>query len=77
MRRANYEIVEDSSAQMIIRDLGPWDQFLTVTNAAEVVVIELSDQLKGRRLFYYDSDGALDELVVVNGLFAGFGPRRI
>ena len=74
MRGANYVIVQDSSDRLVIRDLGPWDQYLTVTNAAEEVVQELARQLKGRRLFYYDTEGQMDELLVKDGEFAGFAP---
>jgi hypothetical protein len=48
---------------------------MTVSNAAEEVVEELvrSGQLsEGLRLFYYDSEGVLDEILVKDGNFAGF-----
>lgn len=63
--------------RLVIRDLGPWDRHPTVTNDAESVVRELEPILSGRRLFYYDSTGQLDELVIRDGHFAGFkaGPR--
>ena len=63
-------------AEVVIRDLGPLAQFLSVTNAAEETVRELSGRprLDGRRLFYYDSNGKLNELKVKNGEFAGFAP---
>lgn len=75
-RRANYEIIEQGEHRIVIRDLGPWDLFLTVTNDAERVVEELAPVLKGRRLLYYDSDGELDELMVSDGKFAGFAPAQ-
>ena len=78
MAKANYEVVRANLAEVVIRDLGPWDQFQTVTNAAEETVQELAGRLDGRRLFYYDSNGQLDELKVKNGEFAGFatgGPK--
>jgi len=78
----NYEIVDDREGYpLVIRDVGPWDEHLTVTNGVEAVVIELVDEGKlpeGRRLLYYDSEGQLDEIIVRDGKFAGFrpGPRR-
>ncbi len=57
MAKANYTVVKDSQTQLCIQDVGPWDQFQTVTNAAEEVVAELWPVLNGRQLFYYDSDG--------------------
>ena len=78
MRRANYEVVSEKPAEpLVIRDVGPWDQFLSVTNAAEDVVAELARRGKlwaGRRLFYYDSEGELDELAHSDGVFTGFKP---
>jgi len=74
MRGANYVVVQDSIDRLVIRDLGPWDKYLTVTNAVEDVVRELAGQLKGRRLFYYDTEGQMDELVVKDGQFAEFAP---
>jgi len=74
MRRANYEVVEVAADHVTIRDIGPWDRHPTVTNDAEGIVDELASRLDGRRLFYYDSEGSLDELLVKDGRFAGFSP---
>ena len=80
MRRANYVIVEDDFIQeqpLVIRDVGPWDRYPTVTNAAESVVKELvasGHRPPGRKLLCYDSEGELDELKVKDGEFAGFAP---
>lgn len=73
--RARYEKVSAEAARLVIRDLGPWDIHPTVTNDAENVVAELAEEgmlWDGRRLFYYDSEGRLDELLVRDGRFAGF-----
>lgn len=83
-RLPRYIILEDDFLQerpLVIKDLGPWDRHLTVTNGAESVVEDLvrSGYLpSGRRLLYYDSDNQLDELLVKEGKFAGFppGPRK-
>ena len=74
MRRSHYRIVEDGPDVLCIEDLGPWDQYLTVTNDAENVVQELAPRLKDRTLEYIDSDGQRDRLLVANGKFAGFKP---
>lgn len=81
MQRARFEIVESSSQKLVIRDLGPWDQHPTVTNDAEGVVerlVAVFGRLGGRQLFYFDSLGDLDEIVIRDGKFAGFrpGPHR-
>lgn len=83
MNHARYVVVEDDFIQqdpLVIRDVGPWDKNHTITNDAEWVVQDLiaKNQLpEGRRLFYIDSLGHKDELLVVGGKFAGFkaGPR--
>jgi hypothetical protein len=72
MRNANYKLVEQTTNHIIIRDLGPWDAFMSVTNAAEQVVGELLAKLNGRKLYYYDSDGSLDELLIKDNKFGGF-----
>jgi multidrug efflux pump subunit AcrA (membrane-fusion protein) len=79
-RKANFIIVgadHRRGAQLVIKDVGPWDQHPTVTNDAENVVRSLAAQghlPEGRRLFYYDSDGRLDEILVKDGQFVGFAP---
>lgn len=75
MRKANYELVEQTTEYILIRDIGPWDQYLTITNAAEEVIAELLPMLKGRRLKYIDSHGERAVLRIENGKFAGFDPR--
>lgn len=73
---ANYAIELDVPGKpLIIRDVGPFDRFMTITNAAEHVVAELVEAQRlpaGRRLLYFDSYGQLDEIVVRDGKFSGF-----
>lgn len=61
-----------------IRDIGPWDKHLTVANDAEQVVaaVVATGRLdRGERLFYIDSTGALDELLITEErAFGGFAP---
>ena len=71
-RRANYSIWSVEDDRVVIMDEGPWDVYLSVTNAAEQVVQELLPRLGGRRLFYYDSGGDYSELLIKDGKFAGF-----
>ncbi len=70
--KANYVVVYQDDTTVCIRDVGPWDRHLTVTNDAERVVDELYVALNGRKLIYYDSDGELGTLRVIDGKFAGF-----
>ena len=72
MSKANYHPEAENEAMILLMDDGPWDTFQTITNAAEEVVAQMAPQLKGRRLFYVDSEGDVTELLVKDGLFAGF-----
>ena len=74
MRKANYMITDQTNEAVTIMDLGPWDKHPTITNSAEGIVAELVGHLRGRRLFYYDSDNRLDEILIKDGKFAGFAP---
>ncbi len=82
MREAQYIIIQDdflSEEPLIIKDIGPWNRHMTITNDAEGVVQRLVQQghlPKGRSLFYYDSEGELSEILVRDGFFAGFTPYR-
>ncbi len=72
--KANYSIVRMDDTRIVIRDEGPWTRFSTITNAVEEVLFDLSrrDQLGERRLFYYDSEGHLDEIAHSGDVFVGF-----
>ena len=79
MEGAVYNVLTIASTPevLIIEDTGPWDAHRTVTNDAERVVANLiSDGLlpEGRRLWYYDSEGSLDELVIKDGRFYEYNP---
>lgn len=76
MNRANYTILQETPKLILIQDIGPWDMFKTVTNAAEKVVEELLPVLGDRRLEYIDSQGERAVILVKDGKFAGFGRRR-
>lgn len=74
--RANYLVVRDDNRALVIRDIGPWDRFATVTNCAEQVVAELQQRVGPYRcLLYYDSEGELTELLIsAERTFAGYAP---
>jgi hypothetical protein len=57
---------------LVLQDLGPWDFHQTITNGAEEVVSSVATELGDRRLFYFDSENQLDEIIVVQGGFHGF-----
>lgn len=75
--RAHFSVVEDDDGRLVIRDeSGP----KSVTNDAERIVEFLHQWgiLAGRRLFYYDSEGDLDELLydLETGKFRAFAPGQ-
>lgn len=72
-QHASFRVVAETEESVTLQDVGPWTVHATVTNDAEWVVEHLPVALRGRRLFYYDSDGEKDELLVKDGKFAGFG----
>ena len=76
LRKTNYQVMSQMPAgPVIIKDLGPWDQYLSVTNGAEDVVEELYAKgilTDGRQLLYYDSEMQLDEITHKDGKFTGF-----
>lgn len=79
MSHAKWSIISDEPGlPLVIQDQGPWIHRKTITNDAEWVVAMLWDEKKlvpGRRLFYFDSERVLDELLVVGtGRFGGFKP---
>lgn len=76
MKHANYEVIEKTETSLIIQDIGPWSVFPTITNDAESVVARLaaSGDLESRLLYYYDSDGQMDEILHEDGKFIGFAP---
>lgn len=72
MKTVNYSVVDDQPGFLVIRDIGPWEMHLSVTNGAEIVVAELLSRLNGRKLYYYDTEGNLDQLVIKGGKFNGY-----
>lgn len=75
MQNPRYEIEEEDRGHVVIRDVGPWDQFQTVTNGVESVFRDLKTIMNGRRLFYYDSTNELCEIIIASdGEFMAFAP---
>lgn len=75
--RARYIITSDEPDKpLVLRDLGPWTDHLTVTNDAERIVRDLRQTgrlVPGRQLFYFDSEGELTEITLdAECRFTGF-----
>lgn len=65
MMEANFRILLQTGDFVLLQDIGPHDQYLTVTNDVENVVRGLVSSGKvqsPQRLFYLDSDLAMDEI---------------
>ncbi len=76
MPRALYQIVYFNDRYIHILDAGGGRR-MTITNDAEAVVAEVASLYPGRRIFYTDTDGQIDELLHNAGKFAGFAPGPI
>jgi len=73
-RAANYRVTNETDKFITLVDLGPHDEYKTITNAAEWVVAQMVDRLKGRKLYYFDTQGNIDQILIHDGKFAGFVP---
>lgn len=73
--KAVYDVDNGMTRCICLYDRGPWDKHKTITNDAEGVIenlIQMGMWRPGVRVFYYDSEKELGELVVRDGKFAGF-----
>ncbi len=71
--KAQYNVLAVYPGCIVLEDIGPWDRYKTVTNAADSVVQEVIQVYgSGKRIFYNDSEGELAELLIKDGAFAGF-----
>ena len=75
--KSNFVLVRHEPEKFVlIEDVGPWDQFMSVTNDAENVVIEMAKHyaLDRIKLFYIDSEGVTSELKTKDGKFLSYAP---
>jgi len=70
LRRSSYIIERETADFLLLQDLDRGGKSLT--NDMEIVVREVGGGLYGRRLFYRDSEGNVDEVIIKDGVFAGF-----
>ena len=71
-----YDIIQATETCIVLKDLGPWDRYMTITNAAEHVIEDMQRIfiIGNRRLFYFDSEGELTELCHEGERFIRFAP---
>ena len=72
MVRCSFETVRITPDAYYIRDTGRHESQPTVTNDIEAVIDVLGPRLDGRRLYYYDSEGYLSEVLHDGGRFVDF-----
>lgn len=68
--RAKFKVRLYHPEYIIIEDIGT--DHKSVTNDAENVVADLIKLLDGRKLYYIDSMGSIDHILIENGKFKGF-----
>lgn len=72
-RSARYEIIFKPDGGYYLKDIGPWDKHLTITNDAENVVAKTIEALGPcQHIEYEDSEGERGYLLVKDGKFVGF-----
>ena len=71
-REPEFSIEQQTESYILIRDLAEQYQCISVTNGAEEVIAALNQKLKGRKLFYIDTEGCVDELCYIDKEFTGF-----
>jgi len=69
-----YQWVDSDAHRIIIKDIGHDSGYRSVTNDIENIVRDLHKRglLRNRRLFYYDSDDRITEVLHLNGEFVNF-----
>jgi hypothetical protein len=75
--RATFELLLTTDTLILLQDC---DQGASVTNDAEAVIQAVSTAVGGigrRRVYYRDTMGRFDELVVEHERFAGFKPGTL
>jgi len=83
MNRVNFSIADTSDHHqdellggdewvLIQDDFDENNPTMTITNGAEEVIERLGDKIKGKRLFYIDTEGQIDELIHKDGQFIKF-----
>ena len=75
MREARFKVIGHNDRVLAIKDIGPWDEYLTVTNDIENVVRRLyasGDLVHGQSLNVVDSEGDCDTVIHEHGEFVSF-----
>jgi len=70
--KANYKIITNTNIFLLLKDIGPHDKFLSITNDAENVVKKVAPVLDDRFLYYIDTNNEISELIVKEGKFSSF-----
>ena len=76
--KSNFTILTNTTQMIVLKDLGPWDHFKTITNDAENVIKYLHQSGRllplTKQVVYHDSEGEPTRLLHDGaGNFTGFG----
>lgn len=69
-RHANWDVisVNHDEKRVVLKDVGPWDSHLTITNDAEYVYEWINRWVPGYEIQYFDSDEELTRLFMKDGV---------
>lgn len=72
MRTPNYKVIESNEDRVVLQDLGPWDEYPTITNAVEAVLQQIAGMLlvkphNGPNIYYIDSEGECTRILWEGG----------
>jgi hypothetical protein len=72
---AAFDVIKETQDFIFIKDIGHKNR-ITITNDAAFVLSKLAAEydIDGRRVFYMDSDGQIDEIKHCGVKFTGFKP---
>ena len=72
----SFEVKHISETMIILVDLDNDNHAPSVTNAADMVVevlkVTLPDGLRGRKIYYRDTEGRIDRIYISKNQFSGF-----
>ena len=77
--RCKYRVEQNIGRSVVVRDVGGLRD-MSLTNDVEAVVEDLFIRgllPEGRLLFYFDSDGRLDQIKHSGGVFLDFAPGPV
>ena len=75
--KCNFVIEKNNLTYLLVKDIGPWNKYKSITNDIENLVKFLYERgtLYNEKVFeYIDSEDEICEIQHLDGKFIGFGP---